>query len=309
MTTEKIVNRLSEVSNIDTVQRVVELIPTNRYVLNALLKECPHIDIVQNPHADPFTYLKENAHNHIHHCEDIIYVEIPDDYGFDQHKTLSELLPLVSCGWVVYSRVGENIRQYYKYCRSSYDIFSNDILKPKHVGIKKHNHHYYISLGKIDYLTCHRAALNRYTINPEAERISKMGEMAFAKYAGLTVDFTRNRNTSAADFILPDGRTVKVKTFNNPENGKIISRAYNSEQHKESGIILPVTFDLYIGCFILNDDTENKTAMVGLSGFSTRDDMENKSVIENGYTDALRRGHWYNRQLHFRDLRPILELK
>ena len=308
---EKVAYRLETVSRVENITRLIEVIPTNRYVIDEF-RSRHDVELVTNPNQDVPSFFK--SLKTVNHLTDLMYIEIPDNFTFKQHEELSRYLRQIPCGWVTHSRLVSYLGDYYSYFRNHDNIYSNDVYKPKHIGLHQHPSGYLcIPLNKTEYLICDRAAHNTiYTgsIHTKAAKYSFMGEMAFAKFGNLTVDMIQNTtSTERPDFVFHDGQMIKVRTFANYESGKILSRAYSSEQHKDSGDEpFPIKYDLYIGCHIINEGEGGNAAIVALDGFATKGDMLTKSTLESGYTERLRRGHWYNRELSFRDLRPITEL-
>lgn len=131
-----------------------------------------------------------------------------------------------------------------------------------------------------------------------AERVGRIGEVAFSKISGLNVDLSYREKGDDQDFITKDGISIDVKT-----SSKCPAYKQMLITGEMRGKALELKSDYYVAAYLAHEDRINKKATVVIVGWCTR---------EQGMAGGLkigRKGTYYkNYEVHYRDLKPISEL-
>lgn len=130
-----------------------------------------------------------------------------------------------------------------------------------------------------------------------AERIGKIGEMAFAKISGLGVDVEYKEKGDDYDFITPCG-TIDIKTSSKiPAYKQLLITGESAH-----GKAYEIKSDIFIAAFLAYEDRLAKKATVVIVGWCTKEEAM-KGGLKKG-----RAGRHKNYEVHYRELRPISEL-
>ena len=125
-------------------------------------------------------------------------------------------------------------------------------------------------------------------------RVGILGQVALAKFLGLDTDLTYRHQGDDFDFLV-NGKTVDLKTASHRSFGVYITAQRN-------GYDLPLTKDVYAAAYLKSEDRQNKTAVVVLVGWATKEEVARLTPRKSRY------GNWYNRELEFVETHPIGEL-
>lgn len=127
----------------------------------------------------------------------------------------------------------------------------------------------------------------------KVERTGKLGEMAFAKLCGLGVDMTYREFGDDCDFALM-GLKIDVKTrMINEGFGLIYAVA-------PGGRPIKLNCDRYVFAHIENDDLQNKTADIVVTGYIKKSHLDNKPPVR-GWRNS---GH-KNYLIYYYEMEPI----
>lgn len=104
-------------------------------------------------------------------------------------------------------------------------------------------------------------------------RIGLLGEVAFGKIFGLPVDIEYKKFGDKQDFILNEQKiNVKTATWNRGDCLLV---------YKKDGKLVPLTQDIYINCFIEEENREKEVATVILVGYILKKDIFKCQIIES----------------------------
>lgn len=148
---------------------------------------------------------------------------------------------------------------------------------------------------------------NKGLINTEedphfAERVGKLGEVAFSKISGLPVDIAYKEKGDDYDFVCPIG-TIDVKTSCKlPAYKQMLITGESA-----GGAKFDIKSDIFVAGFLSHEDkilNENPwgKATVIIVGWCTKEEAM-KGGLQKG-----KAGRHKNYEVHYRDLRPIAEL-
>lgn len=171
-----------------------------------------------------------------------------------------------------------------------------------------------ISVSGTNYTKCCKASENywanskpgffgRGIINTKEDpfkvtRIGLLGEMAFAIYMGLDLDFDYVAGGEKVDLVLPSGLTVDVKTASR-NYGAALIRCKSAKGRRV--LTLPKMCDVYVGGYLEEDGVEDE-AKVTLCGWLSKDEVFNLPDT------PARVGLHMNKELVWGGLRPMEEL-
>ena len=103
--------------------RFVALLPTNGYVRKEFAKRDFRYKWAESMNKNVKTTLTQVRFNP---TSDILYLELPYDYTYEQHKDLATLLLDTSLVWVMYAgELAGDIAEYYPNCYREGNLFSN----------------------------------------------------------------------------------------------------------------------------------------------------------------------------------------
>jgi len=131
-------------------------------------------------------------------------------------------------------------------------------------------------------------------------RTGMLGEMAFSKVFGTDIDFSYQVCGDAYDAVL-GGKTLDIKcTMKN--NNKILIYKTN-----EWGKPVSLKKDLYIGCYVSEEDREHNWAEIIIVGWLPLKAITECPVMP-GYGANGRTAKHYNYEVYFRMMEPIGDL-
>ena len=139
-----------------------------------------------------------------------------------------------------------------------------------------------------------KGVLNTKTDPCRTERIGLLGEMAFANFMELPIQFEYKKHGDKYDFLIRD-RTIDVKTA---------SRNYGSVliQYKNSfGNIVFRQKDIYVGAYLVEDT--GKTASIELVGYTLGKIVKKLTPVKSKV------GKWLNFDVPLDALKDLRELK
>jgi len=129
------------------------------------------------------------------------------------------------------------------------------------------------------------------------ERVGLLGEIAFAKIFGLSVDLTYRPSGDDQDFKLFNCLSVNVKTSTRNYGCGLV------KVRSETGIDIPLRQDIYVFGYVDFDFPAFKTSRIVLVGCASRGKLENCPL-----TPALK-GHHVNRRIEYGELTSMVEFK
>ena len=167
-----------------------------------------------------------------------------------------------------------------------------------------------------EYDVCVEAAQNRWAntkkgaygkgmINSDSdpyrvERVGLVGEFAFAKLCGLSVDIGYKHGGDQYDFLLEDGRTVDVK---------VAAKRYRYEAgliyaQTGSGTDIPVKCDIYAFGFLEYDKPDARMANAIFVGWCDKETVIHKPLVK---AQTFKSNH-KNKEIPYAELRSMSEL-
>lgn len=185
----------------------------------------------------------------------------------------------------------------------SFDNFSYDKVEKECIVVK---------IDGEEYEECERASENFWASSKKgaygeglastkkdkrlAERTGCLGQMAFGKLTGLLVDTTYRRGGDSQDVLIGKYRVdIKTATY---DYGAVL--AYHTNEWGEKQL---VDKDIYVGAYIEKECRTNKIAIVVMTGFALKEDVERCEVA----VGKKGNGH-LNYVIPFDTLRPITKL-
>jgi hypothetical protein len=130
----------------------------------------------------------------------------------------------------------------------------------------------------------------------KVERTGRLGEFAVAKTLNCAINFDYIQFGDSHDILLNDKKLdVKTASYN---YGCGLVRVEGGR-----GRAIPLKSDIYCFAFIKEDDTENKTAIVVIAGFTTKEKLEKLKHVD------ARQGNHKNVEIPYKKLKDIGELK
>jgi hypothetical protein len=142
-----------------------------------------------------------------------------------------------------------------------------------------------------------KGILNSEQDKTRTERTGILGEMAFAKIAGLVVDATYSEGGALHDFEGEYG-SIDVKTASKLQTYKSMLVYAKSGSGKE----IPLNSTYYVGAFIAHEDREEQKATVIIVGWCTKETLAARPLVPG------KQGFWYNREMPYDHLKNIGEL-
>lgn len=98
--------------------RLVSTLQTNGYVGSVFEKRNFQYKYVEGFDLSP---------DQLNPMSDILYVEIPEDYTFDQHQELAKTMSKSIFTWVIYTRFSDLVKSYYTNFTQEGNCFTNGI--------------------------------------------------------------------------------------------------------------------------------------------------------------------------------------
>jgi hypothetical protein len=130
-----------------------------------------------------------------------------------------------------------------------------------------------------------------------AERVGKLGEVAFSKISGLPVDTKYKDKGDDFDFITDAGK-IDIKTSCKlPSYKKLLVTGATSTRK-----LYDIKSDIFVSAFLAYEDREARKATIVIVGWCNKDQLM-KGGLQKG-----RAGKHFNYEVHYRNLRPIAEL-
>lgn len=137
-----------------------------------------------------------------------------------------------------------------------------------------------------------------------ATRTGLLGEMAFASVFDQEVDLKYRKGGSPYDFILETVKgpfSIDLKT----SHAVYKTRTQSLIKSKSSrGHRVRLKSQIYVAAYIDSEDRLNGCADVVLIGFQTNTGIKKLPDVQS----PVRGGRWYNKELNYTDLHPILDL-
>lgn len=142
-----------------------------------------------------------------------------------------------------------------------------------------------------------KGLINTISDPHRAERIGKIGEVAFSKISNLPVDLAYRDKGDDYDFISDIGK-IDIKTSCKcPAYKQILVTGASA-----SGKQFDIKSDIFIAAYIAHEDRTQKKATVVIVGWCPKQQLT-KDGLKKG-----RAGKHFNYEVHYRNLRPISEL-
>ena len=142
-----------------------------------------------------------------------------------------------------------------------------------------------------------KGILNTSADPAKTERTGLLGEMAFAKIADMSVDFSYSEGGKEHDFEGPYG-SIDIKTASKLQTYKSMLVYAKSGSGKE----IPLTSSFYVGAFVSHESIEEQKATVVIVGWCTNETIQAKPLVQG------KSGFWYNKEVPYKELRNITEL-
>jgi len=139
-----------------------------------------------------------------------------------------------------------------------------------------------------------KGILNSQDDPTKTERVGLLGEMAFAKIAGLGVNFAYSEGGEPFDFQCSIG-TIDIKTAAKLSSYKELLLYAKSGSGKE----IPLTSQYYVAAFLAHEDREAQKATVVIVGYCTKEYLEAQPLVQ------AKVGFHHNKTCSYKDLQDI----
>lgn len=176
-------------------------------------------------------------------------------------------------------------------------FFDGNIRNLYHVMI--HPEEYEICLSASDNMWCskNKGHINSKTDQKKAERIGRLGEMAFGKLFNLSIDAEYHEYGDTMDFFYKKNK-INIKTAcKYPEYEAGLVKIRNNKKEK-----IKLNQDLYVFGYLKNECRQTKRASIVIVGYQTKDFILTK---DEKYAKL---GNHYNYEIPYSNLLDIKEI-